>query len=171
MATQKPPARPPREPVALLVEILRRNFVYTSATVRRSVLLEVGGFRTFTRSEDYELWVRIAATGHTFVRTEGLHAVYRDRPGSRIHNSRAMVEGRREIYDHIVRTYHLPPEARAVAEQRLQQAKDELAALERTDDAAPVKRSALRRLARDLRLYRASPPREVLRAFPDLHAV
>jgi glycosyltransferase involved in cell wall biosynthesis len=171
MEMQHPPVRPPREAEALLVEILRRNFVYTSATVKRSVLVEVGGFRTFTRSEDYELWVRIAAAGHRFARAAGLQAVYRHRRGSRVHNRRAMVEGRREIYDHIVRTYELPPRARAVAEEGLQKAKNELAALDGVADSASVKPSVLRRVARDLRLYRASPPREVAQAFPDLHAV
>src|SRR5262249_48681024 len=82
------PQRTPAEPEELLVEMLRRNFVYTSATVRRGVLLEVGGFTTFARSEDYELWLRIAATGHAFVQAAGIQAVYRERPGSRVHNPR-----------------------------------------------------------------------------------
>ena len=171
MTTVDPPRRLPREPEALLLELLRRNFVYTSSTVRRAVLLEVGGFTTFARSEDYELWLRIAATGHTFVRTVGLHAVYRDRPGSRIHNPSAMTQGRFEIYDHVVRTYDLAPDARALAEAQVQRAKDDLAALDGAQDIAEVKRSAPRRLARDLRLFRRFPPSEVGKAFPDLHAV
>jgi glycosyltransferase involved in cell wall biosynthesis len=171
MATENPPQRPPREPEALLLEMLRRNFVYTSATVRRSVVLEVGGFTTFTRSEDYELWLRIAARGHTFVRTDGPQAVYRYRPGSRIHNRRAMVQGRLEIYDLVVRTYELTPAARALAEKQLQRAKDDLAALDDAEDAPPAQRSALRRVARDLRNLRFFPPRAVAKAFPDLHAV
>jgi GT2 family glycosyltransferase len=172
MGTQRPPDAPPREHEALVIEMLTRNFVYTSATVRRSVLGEVGGFKTFSRSEDYELWLRIAAAGHTFVRASGLQAVYRDRPGSRIHNRRAMIEGRLEIYDFVLRTYDLTPAARAVAEARLQEAKDDLAALAPDEDGAPAAEpSSLRRLVRELRLYRATVPREVARAFPDLHAV
>ena len=170
MEEQDLPARPPREPEELLVELLRRNFVYTSATVRREVLLEVGGFTTFARSEDYELWLRIAATGHTFVRTAGIQAVYRERPGSRIHNLSAMTQGRFEIYDLVVRTYDLPPRARAIAEAQLEQAKDDLAALEGAQDLPEAKRSAIRRLAY-LRHFRRFPPREVEKAFPDLHAV
>ena|SRR5437764_176373 len=170
MEEQDLPARPPREPEELLVELLRRNFVYTSATVRREVLLEVGGFTTFARSEDYELWLRIAATGHTFVRTAGIQAVYRERPGSRIHNLSAMTQGRFEIYDLVVRTYDLPPRARAIAEAQLEQAKDDLAALEDAQDLPEAKWSAIRRLAH-LRHFRRFPPREVEKAFPDLHAV
>ena len=169
--TQNPPARPPRDREELLVEMLRRNFVYTSATVRRNVLLEVGGFTTFARSEDYELWLRIAAMGHTFVRTAGLHAVYRDRPGSRIHNPTAMAQGRLEIYDHVVRTYDLTPRTRSLAEEQIQRAKNDLAALDGAQAVSEVKRSAPRRLAGHLRLFRWFPPREVAKAFPDLHAL
>lgn len=172
MATQRPPDQPPREHEALLVEMLTRNFVYTSATVRSSVLREVGGFRTFARSEDYELWLRIAAAGHTFVRAPGLQAVYRDRPGSRIHDRQAMVEGRLEIYDYVLRTYDLPPAARSVAEARLDEAKKDLAALAAAESGSSADEpSALRRRLRDLRLFRATVPRTVARAFPDLHAV
>ena len=165
------PARPPRDPEELLVELLRRNFVYTSATIRREVLLEVGGFTTFARSEDYELWLRIAAAGHTFVRTAGIQAVYRERAGSRIHNPRAMAQGRFEIYDLVVRTYDLPPRARAIAEAQLQRAKEDLAALDDGRGLPEVRRSALRRLAGSLRHLRRFPPSDVQKAFPDLHAV
>jgi glycosyltransferase involved in cell wall biosynthesis len=165
------PVRPPRDPEELLVEMLRRNFVFTSATVRREVVLEVGGFTTFARSEDYELWLRIAATGHTFVRAAGIQAVYRERPGSRIHNPRAMARGRYEIYDLVVRTYELTPRARAIAEAQLRRAKDDLAALDAAQALPEVKRSAARRLARNLRHLRRFPPSEVEKAFPDLHAV
>jgi glycosyltransferase involved in cell wall biosynthesis len=169
--TNDAPEQLPRDPEELLFEMLRRNFVYTSATVRHDVLLEVGGFTTFARSEDYELWLRIAAAGHTFVRTPRIHAVYRSRPGSRIHNSTAMAQGRLEIYGHVLRTYDLTPRARTLAEAQLQRAKDDLVAL---DGAAPVsrlKQSALWRLAHQMRHLRVFPPGEVRRAFPDLHAI
>jgi glycosyltransferase involved in cell wall biosynthesis len=169
--TNDPPAHLPREPEELLFELLRRNFVYTSATVRRDVLREVGGFTTFARSEDYELWLRIAATGHTFVRTAGIQAVYRSRPGSRIHNPTAMAQGRLEIYGHVLRTYDLTPRARGLAEEQVQRAKDDLAALGGADDAPRHTRSGVLRLAWELRHLRAFPPSEVRRAFPDLHAV
>jgi glycosyltransferase involved in cell wall biosynthesis len=169
MQTQHPPDRPPRDSEQLLVEMLRRNFVYTSATVRREVVNAVGGFTTFTRSEDYELWLRIAAKGYTFVQATGLQAVYRDRPGSRIHDPLAMSQGQVEIYGLVLRTYDLTPRARAVAEAQLERAKNDVARLEAAG-APTVKRSAFRKRLRDLRLYRASPPREVALAFPDLCA-
>ena len=169
MQTQNPPARPPREPEELLVEMLRRNFVYTSATVRRDVVNAVGGFTTFTRSEDYELWLRIAARGYTFVQAKGLQAIYRDRPGSRIHDPLAMSRGQVEIYGLVLRTYDLTARGREVAEAQLERAKSDVARLEGAPPST-VRRSALRRWLRDLRLYRASPPSEIVRAFPDLCA-
>jgi glycosyltransferase involved in cell wall biosynthesis len=169
MQTQNPPARVPRDSEDLVVELLRRNFVYTSATVRRDVVNAVGGFATFTRSEDYELWLRIAAKGYTFVRAAGLQAVYRDRPGSRIHDPLAMTQGKVEIYGLALRTYELTPRARAVAEASLEQAQNDVARLEAAATQT-VKRSALRRRLRDLRLYRTSPPPEIALAFPDLCA-
>jgi glycosyltransferase involved in cell wall biosynthesis len=170
MASQKPPVPPPTDPEALFGALLERNFVYTSTTIRRSTLGEVGGFRTLTRSEDYELWLRMAASGMHFVRTARVLAVYRDRPGSRIHDPRAMLRGRREIYEHILATYPLTAESRARAERRLEATTEQLAALEdagggnrRTSSATNFLRARL--------VYRLRPPREIARAFHDLGAV
>ena len=70
------PRRPPRDRESLLLELLRRNFVFSSATLRRSAVEAVGGYTTFTRSEDYELWVdtgtevRRITFGHILKTTE-----------------------------------------------------------------------------------------------------
>jgi glycosyltransferase involved in cell wall biosynthesis len=172
MATGNPPARPPRDPEALLLRLLRRNFVYTSATVRRLTLDEVGGFTNLTRSEDYELWLRIAANGRIFARAQGVLAVYRDRPGSRIHDRVAMLTGQREIFELVLGTYTLSPACRALAEARLQATRKELAELERRRlTAAPRPPSALRGVARNVRHFRMRTPREIARALPDLREI
>jgi glycosyltransferase involved in cell wall biosynthesis len=158
MATQHPPVPPPADPQALLRELLERNFVYTSATIRRSTLRAVGGFRTLTRSEDYELWLRVAASGRHFARSEHVLAVYRDRPGSRIHDPRAMLQGRQEIYRHVLATYQLTAENRAVAERRLEETTAEL------DGAAPVPAQRRPGLLRKPLVYRLRPPRELAEA-------
>jgi glycosyltransferase involved in cell wall biosynthesis len=174
MASQAPPASPPREPDALLQALLEHNFVYTSVTVRRSVLDDVGGFRTLTRSEDYELWLRVAAHGQRFVRAPGLLAVYRDRPGSRIHDPGAMLRGRREIYQLVVDEYEVSPAARRRAEKRLVETERELAALERGGEDSHQKGrwpSALLGILGDRRHFYRSPPRPVAAAFPDLRSL
>ena len=177
MFQQRPPRRPPSDPEALLVELLERNFVYTSATVRRTLLREVGGFQTLTRSEDYELWLRIAASGRRFVNSGCVLAVYRDRPGSRIHDRMAMLEGQLEIYQHVLQTYALTGPAREVAARRAGEIARQLdarrAASVDVDDGEDRRRPPVpvRRVARDVRLYRRRPPRAVAAAFPDLRLV
>jgi glycosyltransferase involved in cell wall biosynthesis len=170
MAQQRPPAEPPRDPDRLVAELLERNFVYTSATVRRAVLEDVGGFRTLTRSEDYELWLRIAASGRHFVPAGAVLAVYRDRPGSRIHDPAAMIRGRAEIYRAVLDSYELSPACRAVAKRRLSETERELAG---TAGGPPPARTPgpLRRVVRDVRLFRTRPPADVRAAFRDLAAV
>jgi glycosyltransferase involved in cell wall biosynthesis len=172
MQRYEPPKRPPRDREALLLALLERNFVFTSATIRRRVLDDVGGFKTFTRSEDYELWLRIAASGARFVSSGKVLAVYRDRPGSRMHNRAAMLRGATEIFEHVLATYDLTPEMRSVLERRVWEASQELAVLD-PDAVAPSEPSpgAVRRLVHELRWYRIRPPRVVARAFPDLTAI
>jgi len=167
MSQQRPPASPPADPQALLAELLERNFVYTSATVRRSKLEEAGGFRSLTRSEDYELWLRLASEGARFVNTGAVLAVYRDRPGSRIHDPVAMLQGRREIYEHVLATYPLTPATRAVAERRLAETTAQL----EHPPPARVEQRGLRARLHDLRVYRRVPPAPVRAAFPDLTAI
>jgi glycosyltransferase involved in cell wall biosynthesis len=172
MHAQQPPERPPQEREALLLALLERNFVFTSATIRRPVLEDVGGFRTFTRSEDYELWLRIAASGVRFVNSGRVLAVYRYRPRSRVRDQLAMLRGRIEIFEHVLATYDLNAAHRSVLERRMSAAKGELATLS-SADAAPTEAPTgrLRRLASDLRWYRLRAPRDVQRAFPDLRAI
>jgi glycosyltransferase involved in cell wall biosynthesis len=172
MRAQEPPLRPPEERDALLLALLERNFVFTSATIRRRVLDDVGGFRTFTRSEDYELWLRIAASGARFLNAGKVLAVYRHRPGSRQRDLLAMVRGRIEIFEHVLATYELTEAHRSVLERRMAIAREELARLSGADPTpAEARRSGLRRLAFDLRWYRLRAPRVVSRAFPDIRTI
>ena len=49
---------------ASLRALIRRNFIAVNAPlIRRSILDRVGGFDPSVRPEDYDLWLRIAATG------------------------------------------------------------------------------------------------------------
>jgi glycosyltransferase involved in cell wall biosynthesis len=172
MRAQEPPERPPEDRDALLLAMLERNFVFTSATIRRRVLDDVGGFRTFTRSEDYELWLRIAASGARFVNAGKVLAVYRHRPGSRMRNKPAMVRGRIEIFEHVLGTYDLTDAHRSIVEGRLGIARQELAALTAAHGVpAEARGNVLQRLVYELRWYRLRAPRVVLRAFPDLRTL
>ena len=117
MAYQNPPLPPPEDPVEflkLLVE--RRNFVFTSSTVRRSTLDEIGAFNVLLKpSEDYELWLRILASGYRAVRVAGNLAVYRKHSGSLSTNQFALLLGEREAVRLVAEQYDVPEEIRRVA--------------------------------------------------------
>jgi glycosyltransferase involved in cell wall biosynthesis len=171
MWSERPPAVPPADTDLLLQMLLERNFVFTSATVRHRVLDEVGGFRTLTRSEDCELWLRIAAAGHRFVRARGVLAVYRDRPGSRMHDRAAMLRGRAEILRLVADEYELSAAARAVAGARLEETERELAA--QTSGATDPggrgwRASRAAGVVRRLRDFHLRPPAVVAAAIDDM---
>jgi glycosyltransferase involved in cell wall biosynthesis len=128
MFTGRPPDPPPRDPTRLFLELLERNFVYVSATIRRSILDEVGLYDPApVGCEDYELSLRIAASGHRIVRAPGRLAVYRNRRGSLSSDVDRMAEGRRQVY-RIATSYHLSPRARRAVQERLEDVERERAA-------------------------------------------
>jgi glycosyltransferase involved in cell wall biosynthesis len=55
-------------------------FVHPSVMVRREILDAVGGYRDLGWAEDYDLWLRLAAAGVRFARTEEPLFYWRDRP-------------------------------------------------------------------------------------------
>lgn len=172
MAYQDPPDPPPADPVRFLEELLERNFVFTSVTVRRSVLEEVGGYRgSLSAAEDYELWLRIVAHGHPGVRAPGLLAVYRKRPGTLSTNEARMYSSMREVARIVAEEYDVPDEIRELARLRMRSLD---AALSRDGQSLSLRyrvRALLVRLKRALLarwLWHRTPPAEIRAAFPDL---
>lgn len=55
-------------------------FVHPSVLVRREVVEAVGGYRDLGWAEDYDLWLRLAAAGVRFARTDDPLFYWRDRP-------------------------------------------------------------------------------------------
>ena len=154
-------------------ELLRRNFVFNSVTVRRSVLMDVGGYEpTISHGEDYELWLRIVSAGYEAVRAPGQLAVWRDRPDSLSGDDDRMTAGLRQVYETVIREHNLSPRARDIAEARLR----ELRSARERQGRARARAVALPRrvvgdATRPLRVRRqllSSPPAEVAAAFPGL---
>jgi glycosyltransferase involved in cell wall biosynthesis/GT2 family glycosyltransferase len=82
MARQRPPCDGRLDPGPLLDELLQRNFMWVSTTVRRAALERVGLFDESLRaSEDYELWLRLAAYGYAAVCVPGCLGYYRSHGG------------------------------------------------------------------------------------------
>jgi glycosyltransferase involved in cell wall biosynthesis len=161
----------PSEPLDFLRAMLETaNFLYYSVTVRRPVLLDVGGFdERLQASVDYELWLRIAAHGHVFVRHAENLAVYRRRSSGQItSNPAAFDRSMPEVYRIVAEEYDVPEDIRKLA-QRLREER-----LVRSSQPTAGKRTlprALRPLHRvlwRLRWFRFRPPAPVREAFPDL---
>jgi glycosyltransferase involved in cell wall biosynthesis len=174
MHYQDPPDPPPGDPEAFLARLVESNFVFTSATVPRTVFEDVGGFdETLDVCEDYDLWLRILSRGHRAVRAPGVLAVYRRRPGSLSEDRERMLAGMARVLRR-VKDDALPADVRASAAARVQRLEEELAArrgargvrpalLRARIRAARAKEAALRPV-----LWRRTPPSEVRAAFGDL---
>lgn len=82
----------------LLWLLIRENIVLQStAVVRRSVLLEHGGYdESRWHSEDYELWLRLAQS-YPFVCSNTVTVNYRLHPGQATRDLEAMLRGRWEV--------------------------------------------------------------------------
>ncbi len=76
----------------------RKNFVTGSSLIRRSALLDVGGFRELETLEDWDLFVRMERNGARFKPAPETFFFYRQVPGSRNRSSqRSLAEWRQEI--------------------------------------------------------------------------
>lgn len=167
---------PPLDPAEFLTSLIRINFVFTSATVRRQVLDDVGGFdESLEASIDYELWLRIAASGRPGTRVPGRHALYRaDRPGS-ISSSRArVVRGLMAVYRLVAESYPVGESDQLLALQLLAEKTKEYESLIAGDPFRSrwpqlkahligVRDGLLRREG-----WYGTPPAELVVAFPEL---
>jgi glycosyltransferase involved in cell wall biosynthesis len=169
------PDPPPRDPEDMLVELMRRNFVLSSATVRRTALERVGGFRSgFGGCDDYDLWIRLLCAGYRAVRAPGLLTIQRDRADSQSKDALVMHQGLENVLSATIEEQELSPAARAAATAHLAEVREAAAAL---SGASGLSRTAYRLRTR-LALLRArlrprrdtypEPPPPVAAAFPDL---
>ena len=178
MHDQRPPSPPPRDRNDFLLELLKRNFVFVSTTVPRSVLDDVDGWdQNCLGWEDYNLWLRIVLHGHDAVWVPGKHALYRVHPGQR---SRQQVEMRTHALEMLqqLSSEPMPTDAhRELLARRLRYAEREVQIL---NGEAPV-RHALRTFRHGLGWLRqrlglaytwyGRAPREVASVFPDLKGI
>ena len=178
MSFMRPPDPPPATAEAMFRELLERNFVYNSVTLRRSVIDAVGPPDRRLRSMiDWEWWLRVAAAGHRPVRAEGNLALYRLRAASMTADPVRGARGRRELWRTLADEYDLPEDVRAELRRRVVRFDAELAVHEGRRPVVAFLRAGRERVARarrsvlDGRIWYAEAPREVADAFPDLRAV
>ena len=172
MTRNHPPIPPPREPLEFLVGLLQGNFIFVSATVRRSVLVGIGGFDvTLAPAADYDLWLRIVARGYRAVRPPGIHVIYRRRPGSLSTDLDAMFAEMVRIYRKLAGDDVLPRHVRRLAAHRASAVSAELEWRRSIRGKVAATRGRLGKLkARVLwrRYWYADPPEEISAVFPDL---
>ncbi len=177
MARRRPTEELPSDPDAFFSLLLAGNFVYTSATVPKHVLEQVGGYdQELTRAEDYDLWLRISAAGHGAAYVPGPLALYRlqgSRAQSLSSDRLEMTRGELEVLSRLLERHALPEQHVALAQSRLDQVGADVTRLERGDHhQRSLRRRFVRRadrLVHEGTLYGPAPP-EVLGAFPDLVA-
>ena len=103
MFYQRPPRTLP-DARAFFLLLLERNFVYTSVTVRRSILDEVGSYdEDLSTGEDWDLWLRIVGRGMRPVRPPGLLAIHRNHPSSLVNDTQKMTRNICEVYRRVCR--------------------------------------------------------------------
>jgi len=168
MVNQNPPIRPATDATTLLRELLRRNFVFVSTVVFREALERAGGWRdSLSAAEDYELWLRIAASGYTAVPVAGRLALHREIAGSNSDDLPRQLRSMSEVYRSVAEEWKIDDATRDLARDRRRQ----IDALSRRfdPDRRDIRETALRpvralqQAVRDRRDWLPVPPLEVVR--------
>jgi hypothetical protein len=175
MSTCQPPDVLPREPAEVMKLLIRQNFMWVSATVRRRALEEAGGFDEEMKSaEDIELWLRILAKGWTVVRMPGVLGIKRERPEAMSRADLKNMVNLQKVMRMTAGNPEAPAEVRELARERIAHYEDWAGALS-GDDRRLAAALRARRLAGSIGkrvlgryVWRRTPPDEVQRAFPGL---
>jgi glycosyltransferase involved in cell wall biosynthesis len=175
MIARGAPRPVPTDAPALLEALVRSNFVPIMFTVRRAALEHVGNFRDGERelAEDWELLLRLAASGYTASAVPAVLGIYRRNvPGSFTIDHERMLRLSRETLRVFVAEHSAPDEVKAVALGRINHFERKLEAKLRGRDRDPLV-AARRRLGGPISLIRGDPlrrrrPHEIAVAFPEL---
>jgi glycosyltransferase involved in cell wall biosynthesis len=173
MSSVHPPHVPPTDHYELLERLVRGNFIFSSATVRRSVVDRVGLFDTRLRAtEDWEMWLRVVAAGFRAVRPPGLHAIYRWRRDSLSKDEIPLLTNERRVLQLVIAEYDVPDEIRAVARSRLRRLDSQLSPWGQRRTAARHRVGAVRKLIFGRRnWYDEAPPSEIASVLRNLGAL
>ena len=138
-------------------EILRRNFVFGHAAVRREVLLRAGGWdESFRFAEDWECWVRLLLNGSRVGCVVEPLARYRVREDSLSTNQVAMLEAEIEVLEKALTHPRIRPEEELVARGTIARLGKELA-VDRLREALRTRAVGVRRCAAAIATDRAAP--------------
>jgi glycosyltransferase involved in cell wall biosynthesis/2-polyprenyl-3-methyl-5-hydroxy-6-metoxy-1,4-benzoquinol methylase len=100
-------------PVTFESLLAQQCTVLNCATIRREAILQAGGWDpAFRRSEDHDLWLRIAFGGARMIYTREPLARFRVREGSLSYDPGPMYAGQLAVYDKLARVLPLSPAQR-----------------------------------------------------------
>ena len=176
MQTWGAPENLPEDPESMMRLMVRRNYVWVSATVRRQALTDAGLFRPeFRVAEDIDLWFRVLACGYGMVQAPGGPlGIKRERAGALTAREFEMVAGVRQVMLQVSSNEQIPLDVQGLAKQRETELSHRMAVLGGKKRArlltlnAYRKLGAVRRLMTDRFHWRNEVPNEVRAAFPDL---
>ena len=178
MYNANPPEHSIEDRTELLLRLIEANFILSSATARRGVLLELGGFDTsVTAVDDFDLWLRILAAGYGARRTADRLVIQRERSDSQSKDPVLMARAHLETLTRLARNASAPDPVRAAAEAEADATRKRLEMLNGQRPAALLAHRAKLLLGRTRRRLLGAtptydnPPAVIAEAFPDLDDV
>jgi glycosyltransferase involved in cell wall biosynthesis len=125
------PREVPADPEGMLLSLLRGNWVFGLTAMERDAFNAVGGFNeSLSACEDYELWLRLLASGYPAARAPGRLAIQREREGSMSRNFAVMLENLKSVYRIVVDDLDVSDAVRDVARRRMEKMDEYIAAEE-----------------------------------------
>jgi O-antigen/teichoic acid export membrane protein len=174
-AMAQAPGTLPDDPEVLLRALAAHNFIWGSVTVRRSALEEVGGFDPEVNAvDDYDMWLRIVARGHTAVRPSRPLIIQRYRAESVSRDQLMMTERIQAVCAKLAKSPDISQEVRAVAQRRVAELGRAVDSMSRANRSTALLRRVRQALIRTREtafrrcIYRSRPPSEVTAALGDI---
>jgi glycosyltransferase involved in cell wall biosynthesis len=160
-------------PAADLIErLVRENFVLSAVTVRAEVLERLDGFDPDLRgTDDWDLWLRIAAAGFGSTHPPRPVIVQRDRPDSQSKDEALMFRGSVEVLEKLLASCSLSPEVASLARSQAAACRARASQIEENAPIERARRLRRRFLARrDVRggTWLDEPPAAVAAALPEI---
>lgn len=178
MYNANPPEHTIEDRTELLLRLIEANFILSSATARRSILLELGGFDTsVTAVDDFDLWLRIIAAGYDARRTRDRLVIQRERSDSQSKDPLLMARAHLETLTRLRENEAAPEAVRESASREAEATRVHLEMLEGRRPVAMLAHRAKLALGRARRRLLGAtptydePPAVIAEAFPDLDHV
>jgi hypothetical protein len=175
MSSCQPPEELPTDPVEIMKLLVRQNFIWVAATVRRSAMDAAGPFRVELESaEDVDLWFRILAQGYRAIGPIGVLGIKGERPDAMSRQELKMIVSFKHVLSDVAGSSSFPADVRQAARRRIAGLDRRRSALSGKNRslalalAAQRKAGATRRALFGRYDWTSEPPPEVQRAFPGL---